>query len=116
MYRYPKAYHVQISARCQIYKETSPHCLLFCKPDRNCITRLKPFPPRPPLPRATVILWAGCLAISFGIWYYFERTLSIHSIYTRRREAFYWNVILFTFALGTGTGDMVAEEAGIGYW
>ncbi|MCW2510698.1 MAG: hypothetical protein JWP68_3846, partial [Modestobacter sp.] len=45
-----------------------------------------------------------------------EKTLSIHSIVTRRREAFYWLAILFTFALGTAAGDLFAEKLGVGYW
>ena len=44
-----------------------------------------------------------------------ERTLSIHTIFTTRREAFYWLAILFTFALGTAAGDLVAEKASLGY-
>jgi hypothetical protein len=48
-------------------------------------------------------------------WYISEKTLSIHSIFTRRREAFYWTAILFTFALGTATGDLVSEGLGVGY-
>ena len=43
--------------------------------------------------------------MTFAIWYAVERTLSIHTIYTTRREAFYWLAILFTFALGTAAGD-----------
>jgi uncharacterized membrane-anchored protein len=48
-------------------------------------------------------------------WYATEKTLSIHTIYTRRREAFYWLTILFTFALGTAAGDLVAESFNLGY-
>ena len=44
-----------------------------------------------------------------------ERTLSIHTIITRRRESFYWLAILFTFALGTAAGDLVAEKLSLGY-
>ena len=51
----------------------------------------------------------------FAIWYAIERTLSIHSIVTMRREAFYWLAILFTFALGTAAGDLLAEKADLGY-
>jgi uncharacterized membrane-anchored protein len=56
------------------------------------------------------------LALTFAVWFAVERTLSIHSIVTRRREAFYWTAILFTFALGTAAGDLVAERFGVGYW
>ena len=55
------------------------------------------------------------LAIVFAIWWGFERTLSIHTIFTTRREAFYWLAILFTFALGTAAGDLVAEKFDLGY-
>lgn len=55
------------------------------------------------------------LAATFALWYNSEKTLSIHSIYSNRREAFYWLAILFTFALGTAAGDLVAEKFGIGY-
>ena len=50
-------------------------------------------------------VFAGVLAVVFGIWYARERTLSIHSIVTRPRELFYWLAVLVTFALGTATGD-----------
>src|SRR5207344_800070 len=56
------------------------------------------------------------LAVTFVTWYSVERTLSIHSIYTPRREAFYWLAILFTFALGTAAGDLIAERFSVGYW
>jgi uncharacterized membrane-anchored protein len=52
---------------------------------------------------------------TFAVWYASEKTLSIHSIYTTKREAFYWLAILFTFALGTAAGDLVAEQLNIGY-
>ncbi len=55
------------------------------------------------------------LAVTFAVWYAVERTLSIHTIYTTRREAFYWLAILFTFALGTAAGDLAAEGLGLGY-
>jgi uncharacterized membrane-anchored protein len=63
----------------------------------------------------TTPLFAVILAGVFGAWYLSERTLSIHSIVTTRREAFYWTAILFTFALGTAAGDLVAEKAALGY-
>lgn len=55
------------------------------------------------------------LAAVFALWYAVERTLSIHSIRTRRREAFYWAAVLATFALGTAAGDLSAT-AGLGYF
>src|SRR3954454_19148671 len=63
----------------------------------------------------TTPIFAGILAIVFAVWYGVERTLSIHTIFTRRREAFYWLAILFTFALGTAAGDLVAEQYSLGY-
>jgi uncharacterized membrane-anchored protein len=64
----------------------------------------------------TTILFAVLLAVTFAAWWASERTLSIHSIVTRRREAFYWLAILFTFALGTSAGDLFDEQMGVGYW
>ncbi|MGZ4288236.1 MAG: COG4705 family protein, partial [Solirubrobacteraceae bacterium] len=63
----------------------------------------------------TTPLFAAILAFVFAAWYAKERTLSIHSILTVRREAFYWLAILFTFALGTAAGDLVAEKFTLGY-
>ncbi|MDR3687341.1 MAG: hypothetical protein P4L93_10335 [Coriobacteriia bacterium] len=56
------------------------------------------------------------LAVVFAAWYAAEKTLSIHSIYTRRREAFYWSIVLITFALGTAAGDMTAITLHLGYF
>ena len=64
---------------------------------------------------ASAAIFSIALGLTFAAWYAAERTLSIHSIFTRRREAFYWLAILFTFALGTATGDLVAEKLGVGY-
>lgn len=63
----------------------------------------------------TTIVFSVALAATFAIWYASERTLSIHTIYTTRREAFYWLAILFTFALGTAAGDLLAEGLALGY-
>jgi uncharacterized membrane-anchored protein len=60
-------------------------------------------------------IFAVALAIVFAVWWWFERTLSIHTIFTTRREGFYWLAILFTFALGTAAGDLTAEKADLGY-
>jgi uncharacterized membrane-anchored protein len=60
-------------------------------------------------------VFAIVLAIVFAFWFAVERTLSIHTIYTRRREAFYWLAVLFTFALGTAAGDLTAERLDVGY-
>ena len=64
----------------------------------------------------TTIVFAIALAATFAAWYASERTLSIHTIVTTRREAFYWLAVLFTFALGTAAGDLMAERLAIGYW
>ena len=61
------------------------------------------------------LVFAILLTISFLLWKRSESTLSIHSIDTPRRELFYWATILLTFALGTATGDLLAERLGIGY-
>jgi uncharacterized membrane-anchored protein len=63
----------------------------------------------------TTIIFTLALIATFAFWYASERTLSIHSIFTTRRETFYWLAILFTFALGTAAGDLVAEHYGLGY-
>ncbi|RXH18836.1 COG4705 family protein [Bradyrhizobium guangzhouense] len=59
--------------------------------------------------------FACALAATFALWFSVERTLSIHSIVTTRRELFYWTAILFTFALGTAAGDLSAEALGLGF-
>lgn len=66
--------------------------------------------------QVSTAVFAIALAVTFAIWFASERTLSIHSIVTSKREAFYWLAILFTFALGTAAGDLVAERINIGYW
>ena len=68
-----------------------------------------------PLELSTVV-FGVLLGCAFGAWYAAERTLSIHSIFTRRREAFYWTAILLTFALGTATGDLMAQVLGLGFF
>ncbi|MRS97374.1 hypothetical protein GJQ57_01770 [Ralstonia pickettii] len=59
--------------------------------------------------------FALLLAAVFFVWYRLERTLSIQSIDTRRRELFYWAAILCTFALGTAAGDLATEALGLGF-
>lgn len=61
-------------------------------------------------------IFAVLMFASFGVWFWSERTLSIHSIHTAKREAFYWVAILFTFALGTAAGDLIGEQYNLGYW
>jgi uncharacterized membrane-anchored protein len=64
---------------------------------------------------ASTAFYAVVLAVIFVLWYRSEGTLSIHSIYTRRREVFYWATVLATFALGTAAGDLTAKVVGLGY-
>jgi uncharacterized membrane-anchored protein len=59
--------------------------------------------------------FAAALAATFAVWYRVERTLSIHTIFTTRRELFYWSAILLTFALGTAAGDLATEALGLGF-
>jgi uncharacterized membrane-anchored protein len=66
--------------------------------------------------KVTTPVFAVLLALTFIAWFAAERTLSIHSIFTRRREGFYWTTILFTFALGTAAGDLLSEKLNLGYW
>ncbi|MGO4449824.1 hypothetical protein AB4Y96_12915 [Phyllobacterium sp. TAF24] len=63
----------------------------------------------------TTAVFSVALIATFVIWYRSEKTLSIHSIFNARRETFYWLAILFTFALGTAAGDLVAEAFGLGF-
>ena len=65
--------------------------------------------------QTTTLAFSAALAATFIAWYLSEKTLSIHSIHTTRRELFYWAAILFTFALGTAAGDLVAESMHLGY-
>jgi uncharacterized membrane-anchored protein len=64
---------------------------------------------------ASTTFYAVVLAVLFVLWYATERTLSIHEIRTRRREAFYWATVLATFALGTAAGDLTASTLHLGY-
>ncbi len=64
----------------------------------------------------TTAIFSAALAVVFALWSRSEHTLSIHSVFTLRREAFYWLAVLFTFALGTAAGDLVAEKLALGYW
>ena len=60
-------------------------------------------------------IFAVALTAIFAVWYWLERTLSIHDIVTRKRELFYWLAILCTFALGTAAGDLATEALGLGF-
>jgi len=63
----------------------------------------------------TTAIFSVTLIVVFSAWYGVEKTLSIHSIRTPRREAFYWLAILVTFALGTAAGDLIVEKLALGY-
>lgn len=63
----------------------------------------------------SAIFFAAALAAIFVVWYVSEKTLSIHTIDTRRRELFYWAAVVTTFALGTAVGDMTATTMKLGY-
>lgn len=63
----------------------------------------------------TTIAFCMALLATFVAWYASEKTLSIHSIFTKQRELFYWAAILFTFALGTAARDLAAEGLSLGY-
>lgn len=65
--------------------------------------------------RTTTVAFSLALLATFSAWYASEKTLSIRSIFTTRRELFYWTAILFTFALGTAAGDLTAEGFRLGY-
>ncbi len=64
----------------------------------------------------STVFFSFILAVIFVLWYASEKTLSIHSIYTVRRELFYWATVLATFALGTAAGDMTATTMHLGYF
>ncbi len=63
----------------------------------------------------TTVAFGSALAVVFLIWWTSERTLSVHTIVTTKREAFYWATILSTFALGTSAGDLFSEKLQLGY-
>jgi uncharacterized membrane-anchored protein len=65
--------------------------------------------------QTTTYVFSAILALVFAVWWAVERTLSVHTIVTTRREAFYWLAILFTFALGTSAGDLFAEKLELGF-
>lgn len=66
-----------------------------------------------PLPVST-LTFGVLLAVVFAVWYAVERTLSIHMIFSRRREAFYWLTVFVSFAFGTAAGDWTAISLHLG--
>jgi uncharacterized membrane-anchored protein len=64
----------------------------------------------------STIFYAIVLAVIFITWYALEKTLSIHSITTFRREFFYWATVTATFAFGTAAGDLTATTLKLGYF
>ena len=60
-------------------------------------------------------VFAVMLVAIFAVWYAVERNLSVHEIFTRKRELFYWSAILCTFALGTAAGDLATEALHLGF-
>ncbi len=64
----------------------------------------------------STVLFSIILAVIFIVWYLSEKTLSIHSITSHRRELFYWATVMATFALGTAAGDMTATTLRLGYF
>jgi uncharacterized membrane-anchored protein len=65
-----------------------------------------------PLKTATIV-FAALLIGTFALWYAKERTLSIHTIDTPRREAFYWVTVFFAFAFGTAGGGLGGFPYGV---
>lgn len=64
---------------------------------------------------ASTGVFSAVLTVIFSVWYYIERSLSIHHIVSKRRELFYWSAILCTFALGTAAGDLATEALALGF-
>lgn len=62
------------------------------------------------------LLYAVTLAVVFWAWARTERTLSIHTVNSVRREAFYWAAVVATFAMGTAVGDLTAVTLHLGYF
>lgn len=66
--------------------------------------------------KVSAAVFIVAVAVILTAWYTSERTLSIHSITTPRREFFYWSTVVSTFALGTATGDVMAQTYHLGYF
>ncbi len=61
------------------------------------------------------LFYLVALVVILAVWRRVEGTLSIHSVFTPRRELFYWATVLATFALGTAVGDLTAMTFHLGY-
>lgn len=59
--------------------------------------------------------FAICLVVVFAVWHKVEGTLSVHTIWSLRRELFYWSAVVGTFAMGTALGDLTAVTLKLGY-
>jgi len=64
----------------------------------------------------SAIFYSVALAAVFVVWQRTEGTLSIHTVNTPRREAFYWLTVAATFAMGTALGDFTAYTLHLGYF
>ncbi len=62
---------------------------------------------------SAALWWVALTLILLG-WYGGERTVSVHTICTRRREAWYWCAILCSFALGSSVDALVSEGLALG--
>lgn len=67
-----------------------------------------------PLVNSSIAFLIALILVFVG-WQRQEGTISIHTITTFPREVYYWLAVLFTFALGTATGDLFAEKFELGY-
>ncbi len=65
--------------------------------------------------KVTTAVFSVALILTFIAWQKSEKSLSVHTIFTTKRELFYWTTILFTFALGTAAGDLLSEGLNLGY-
>jgi uncharacterized membrane-anchored protein len=63
----------------------------------------------------STLMFSILLTATYAWWFSSERTLSIHSILSTKREGFYWGAVLFAFALGTSAGHLIAEGLNLGY-
>ncbi len=62
----------------------------------------------------TIILIVA-LIITFGIWKYHSKTVTIESGLNKRTEFLYWIAILTSSTLGTALGDLLAHNTPLGF-